>query len=114
MKRKNNFIQKITGTVTIGLHVDIIEEDGYFVAYCPALELSSYGKNEETAKKRFVEEVKIFFNETGRKGTLEKYLLKMGWTIKNKPTPEYTPPDNIAYSHNIYNSFTENVAIPLY
>lgn len=113
MKRKKNFIEQTTKILTVGLHVDIIEEDGYFVAYCPALELSSYGKDEETAQKRFVEEVKIFFNETHRKGTLEKYLLKMGWTLRKKPIPEYTPPANISYTHNIYNSFTENVTIPV-
>jgi hypothetical protein len=114
MKRRENFIGQITDTLTVGLHVDIIEEDGCFVAYCQALELSSYGKDEETAKKRFIEEVKIFFTETGRKGTLEKYLLKMGWTLRKKPVPEYIPPEiNITQQIKSRTSFTENIAIPV-
>ena len=113
MKRSKDIIKHTTKTLTVKLHVDIIEEDGCYIAYCPALELSSYGKDEETAQKRFVEVVEIFFNETRRKGTLEKYLLKMGWTLKKKPIPEYTPPANITYPHKIHHSFIENVAIPV-
>jgi predicted RNase H-like HicB family nuclease len=113
MKRRKDIIEQTTKTLTVSLHIDIKEEDGCFIAYCPALELSSYGKDKETAQKRFDEEVKIFFNETRRKGTLEKYLLKMGWTLKKKPIPEYTPPANLKYPYNIHNSFTENVAIPV-
>ncbi len=40
--------------------VDIIKEGDYFVAYCQALELSSYGNTEKKAKERFAKEVKIF------------------------------------------------------
>lgn len=113
MKKRKNFIERTPDTLTVGLHVDIIEEDGYFVAYCSALEISSYGKDQKTAQERFIEEVRIFFIETGRKGTLEKYLLKMGWTLRNKPIPEYTPPEKTTFRQNILNSFTENVAIPV-
>lgn len=114
MKKKKNIIEQTTNKLSIELHVEIIEEDGYFVAYCPALELSSYGKDEKTAKKRFINEVTIFFIETGKKGTLEKYLLKMGWTLRKKPVPEYIPPEPNFNAHQRgYNSFTENVAIPV-
>ena len=110
MRKRKNFIEKTPNTITIGLHIKIIEEYGYFVAYCPALELSSYGKDLETAKKRFEEEIAIFLTETERKGTLEKYLLKMGWTLRNKPVPQYTPPEINIEEHN---SFTEEIAIPV-
>ena len=110
MKKKENFIKKTPNTIIVGLHVKLVEEQGYFIAYCPALELSSYGKNVEIAKKRFEEEIAIFLTETERKGSLEKYLLKMGWTLRNKPIPQYTPPEiNIGE----YNSFTEDIAIPV-
>ena len=84
MKKRKNFIEQKRNVLNIGLEVDIREEEGYFVAYCPALELSSFGRDEETAKRRFVEEVTIFMVETDRKGTLEKYLLKQGWTLTKK------------------------------
>lgn len=112
MRRRENFIKQGTNILTVGLHIEIIEDHGYFVAYCPALELSSYGENEEIAKKRFIEEVAIFFDETEKKGTIEKCLLKLGWTLRKKPNPKYIPP-KIHLNSNIYNSFTENVTIPI-
>jgi hypothetical protein len=110
MKKRKDFIKKTPNAIIVGLHVKLVEEHGYFVAYCPALELSSYGKERETAKKRFEEEVAIFLTETERKGSLEKYLLKMGWTLKNKPIPQYTPPEIDIDEHN---SFTEKISIPV-
>ncbi|MBN2350350.1 MAG: hypothetical protein JXJ22_16040 [Bacteroidales bacterium] len=101
-------------TITVGLHVVLLKEGDTFVAYCPALELSSYGGSEEKAKQRFEEEIKIFFDETAKKGTLEKYLLKQGWTLTKKPVPKYNPPEEIDIPYtNRLGSFTENIAIPV-
>ncbi len=114
MKKRKNRIEQTSNKLNIGLHVEIIEEEGYFVAYCPALELSSYGKEEQKAKERFINEVTIFFIEAEKKGTLEKYLLKMGWTLRKKPVPQYIPPEpNSNMQPKSYSSFTENVAIPV-
>ena len=115
MTKRENFIKKTTNTLIVGLHVEMIEEDGHFVAYCPALELSSYGKNADIARKRFEKELEIFFVETTRKGTLDKYLLKMGWTLRKKPVPQYIPPEIDIKDHlrRLTSSFTENVTIPV-
>ncbi|MFC0876942.1 hypothetical protein ACE01N_10115 [Saccharicrinis sp. FJH2] len=113
MPKRENIIKQTTNTLTVELYVEIHEEDGYFVAYCPALELSSYGTDEVTAKKRFEKEVEIFFVEASQKGTLEKYLLKMGWTLRKKPVPKYTPPKFTAPKQIRRTSFTEDVAIPV-
>ena len=113
MPKKANAIKKIQNSLIVGLVVEIIEENNSIIAYCPALELSSYGKDLEIAKKRFEKEVEIFFIETARKGTLEKYLLKLGWTLKSKPIPQYIPPVNINQLIMGTNSFMENVAIPV-
>ncbi len=78
------------------LHIDVpvmfFREGDHMVAYCPALELSSYGKTEEKAKKAFEQAVNIFFEETERKGTLEKVLLSLGWSLRQKPSCRYEPP----------------------
>lgn len=114
MKKRKNIIEETTNKLHIGLHVEVIEEEGYFVAYCPALELSSYGKDKQTAKERFMNEVTIFFVEAEKKGTLEKYLLKMGWTLRKKPVPQYIPPiSNSNMQPKSHTSFTEDVAIPV-
>jgi hypothetical protein len=88
------------------------------VAYCPALELSSYGDDQNDAKEAFGEAMKIFLSETDRKGTLERYLLKLGWQLQQKPKPMYNQP-SISLLENrrlllknphIYN---EKVALPV-
>jgi len=71
------------------LVVAVYQEGDYFVAYCPALEISSYSQTVEQAKTEFEQEVQIFFSETIRKGTLEKLLLKYGWTLQSN---NFTPP----------------------
>ena len=72
-------------SLTIDIEIVIVEEDKYFVAYCPALELSSYGDSKEDALKAFHKEVDIFIKETTKRGTLEKYLLKNGWRLQKNP-----------------------------
>ena len=103
-----------TIVLTVALQVELRNDDKYVVAYCPALELSAFGTNKETAKKRFIDEVTIFFTETERKGTLEKYLLKLGWTLTQKPVPAFIPPRIDIPAQYAVNTFTENVAIPVY
>jgi hypothetical protein len=76
----------------IVLKVFLVRDGDYFVAYCPALELSSYDTTENGAKKSFDEALRIFVEDTERKGTLEKVLLGLGWTLKQKPSFQYQPP----------------------
>ena len=76
----------------ISVDIMIIEEGEYFVAYCPALELTSYGTSQVEAKKSFADAVKIFIEETEKKGTLATVLLSLGWTLRQKPVTTYVPP----------------------
>ena len=77
------------------LPVSVIKEDKRYIAYTPALDLSTSGKSYNEAKKRFEEIVNIFFEEIIKKGTLEKVLHDLGWKqIKTK----WSPPAII--SHN--------------
>jgi hypothetical protein len=114
MINQEQFIKKSMSTITVGIHVGIFKEGKYFVVYCPALDLSSYGSDEEIAKRRFEEEVKIFFEETSKKGTLERYLLQLGWTLTKKPQPKYEPPlFNADQRQKNLHTFTERIAIPV-
>ena len=79
-------------SIKIEVDVVILREDEYFVAYCPALELSAYGKKEKEALASFKNEINIFIEETAKKGTLEKYLLKQGWKLQQTPKINYRPP----------------------
>lgn len=87
-----NLICKPIMELKIDVEVAIVKEDDYYVAYCPALELSAYADTSEKAKKAFEDEVKTFIDETNKRGTLEKYLLKNGWRLQQHPTLNYEPP----------------------
>ena len=98
------------------LSVRLLNEGDYIVAYCPALELSSYGKNERDARKRFEEALNIFIEETERKGTLEKELLMLGWTLRLKPKmmaqPTYPVPSR-AVAAKMIKEFPFQARFPL-
>ena len=55
------------------------EEGNKVIAYSPAFDLSSCGKNEKQARKRFVEAVAIFLDEVTKMGTLSEVLEECGW-----------------------------------
>ncbi len=89
----------LTGTWKTGrnevkckLPVIIFEEDNSFIFYCPALDLSGYGKTEPEASTSFNEVLSEYFRYTTNKGTLAKDLLKLGWTIKRSLKKRATPP----------------------
>jgi predicted RNase H-like HicB family nuclease len=55
--------------IGIKIPVQIIKEDNQFVAYTPALDISTCGASLEDAKKSFDELVEIFLEETIKMGT---------------------------------------------
>jgi len=61
------------------LQISIIREGKKFIAYTPALDLSTSGNNYEEVKNRFNEIVHIFFEEILKRGTLEDVLIDLGW-----------------------------------
>jgi predicted RNase H-like HicB family nuclease len=76
------------------LSVTFLREGKRFIAYSPALDLSTSGKSFEEVKKRFEEIVEIFFEEVAKKGTLEEVLQNLGWERQDK---RWTPPAIIAH-----------------
>lgn len=66
-------------TLDISLPVIIFKEGRSYVAYSPALDLSTSASTYEKAQKRFSEAVDIFFEELSRLGTTNKVLGELGW-----------------------------------
>jgi hypothetical protein len=62
----------------------LFNEGGMYVAYCPSLQLSTYGTTANDAKSGFNEALEIFFEDTLKKGTSERLLLSYGWTLSDK------------------------------
>lgn len=76
-------MKKVLG-YNVNLPVVIFKEDKTFIAYTPALDLSTAGENFEAVKEKFDQAVKIFFEEVNEKGTLEEVLAENGWRKINK------------------------------
>ncbi len=87
----------------LNLTVVILKEGDKFVAYTPALDLSTYGKTLKEAQKNFVEAANLFLEEIKESDTVDEVLTGLGWTKLNR---EMVPPEVI--SHH-----TESFTVPL-
>lgn len=84
------------------LPISILREGDSFIAYTPALDLSTVGDTMEQAQRRFEEAVQLFFEEISAKGTVNEALEELGWQKKNN---QFTPP--VVVSHQ-----TETFSVP--
>lgn len=75
------------------LPVSILREGDSFIAYTPALDLSTVGDTFEQAQQRFEEAVQIFFEEITEKGTVEEVLIDLGW---QKVKKQLVPPQVVS------------------
>lgn len=76
----------------VELDVMLVKEGDYWVALAPALRVTGYGKTQAEAKKSFGEEAEIFFEETAKRGTLEKLLIEYGWVLRKG---DFRPPAGV-------------------
>lgn len=73
----------------ISLPVTIFKEGKSFVAYSPALELSTCAPTYEKVQKRFSEATQLFFEELAEMGTTDTVLADLGW---QKVKANWQPP----------------------
>jgi predicted RNase H-like HicB family nuclease len=78
----------------VSLPVTFLREGKYYVAYSPAIDMSTSAETFEKVKSRFDEVVQIFFEELLEKGTLEAVLSSLGWQREQKT---WLPPQVIAH-----------------
>ena len=100
----------IVAEVTVMLY----QQGDYIVAYCPALDLSSYAKTEPEAKTSFNEALDIFLEYCDENGTLEQNLLACGWNLRNgyKQPDEVSVPLELLKANQLH-SFDQKINIPL-
>lgn len=72
--------------------VTFIREGKNVIAYCPLLDLSTYGRDMREARKRFASAVKLFLDELEDMGTLHDVLTELGWKLEKKNNPVWIPP----------------------
>ena len=75
--------------IELSLPVTFINEGGQVVAYTPALDISTSGKDEAEAKARFGELVGIFFRDLIENNTVDDVLSELGW---QKVAQQWNPP----------------------
>ena len=76
------------------LMVNIFKEGKTFVAYAPALDLSTCGKTRKKAEENFEEILEIFLTECVNDGTLGDVLASLGW---QKRVRSWAPPKTIGH-----------------
>ena len=89
---------KIKGTIPLCF----MREKDSFVAFTPALDLSTCGRTYEEAKKNFAEALDILFEECSKMGTLKDVLESCGWVKDRKngwEAPSYIGEDRIELPH---------------
>src|SRR5260370_5374997 len=103
--------------VNVILEVDLYKKGYYIVSYCPSLELSSFGITENEAKEGFEGALHTFIEDTHCRGTLERVLLDLGWSLIQKPRVKYQPPISKVRTRvrnaSLIRTFKEKVAIPV-
>ena len=73
----------------VNLPVTIFKEGKSYVAYSPALDLSTSASTYKKAQVRFSEIVDIFFEELSEMGTIDSVLTGLGW---QKVKSNWQPP----------------------
>ncbi len=82
--------------IKFNLNVSILREGNKFIAFSPALDLSTCGDTYEQAKKRFSEASELFFEEIIKEKTFGKALSNLGW---QKERAQWSPPVVVAQEY---------------
>jgi hypothetical protein len=65
--------------IQLELPVSFIQEGASVIAYTPALDISTVGKDKADAKRMFDELVAVFFDDIVKNNTLDDVLTGLGW-----------------------------------
>ncbi len=108
--RTTNIRKSVAAEITVMLY----PQGDYIVAYCPALDLSSYAKTEKEAKQAFSEALDIFLEYCEEQGTLEQNLIACGWKLRHG----YLQPDEVSVPLELLkakklHSFDHKVLLPV-
>ena|SRR5271166_2712520 len=64
------------------------KENGWYVAHCPPLDITTQGRTEAEAKKNLIEACELFVVSCFERGTFEQALRELGWhVVAGRPVP---------------------------
>jgi hypothetical protein len=112
------------GEISAQLQLFMFKEDDMFIVFCPAIDLSAYGKSEKEAELEVSEVFRLHMSYCLAKRTLEEDLKAHGWDIKHKqkeilaPKIEELLPKNETLQDIIYNrdyvKMSRPIQIPMF
>jgi len=75
-------------------HLDIYSfiDNGIYIMYCPALDMSGYGSTEDEARDSFEEVFSTSMQYMLNKNSLHEDLKKHGWNIRGKKSHDLKSP----------------------
>ncbi|MDP2929412.1 MAG: hypothetical protein Q8O01_05045 [Candidatus Omnitrophota bacterium] len=76
----------------IALKITLYREGNKFIAYSPALNISTCGDSQFQAQERFEELLEIFLEEIHKMDTCEDVLLECGWKKVGHAEKRWQPP----------------------
>jgi hypothetical protein len=93
----NNYIKtdRNDQVIEIQLSVLVFQQEEYFLAYCPSIQLSSYGDSIEDAKEGFDDVMREYLEQSEKNGSLHRDLLSHGWIANIANDKNMTPPPMI-------------------
>jgi len=110
-----DYIKHSDKYIEVQLGVLIFQEEDAYLAFCPALNLSTYGDSISEVKSAFDDLIASYVEDGTRQGTLEKDLVAHGWTLQMK-AGKAAPPAEIDLNipgGMLRKQFSEPFRIPL-
>ena len=78
--------------IETNLNLVSFQEDGTYIVYSAALDMSGYGKTEQEAIESFKLALEEFVRYTMAKNTIFKELERLGWKVSGKERKTAQPP----------------------
>ena len=57
------------------------KENGWYIAHCPPLDITTQGRTEAEAKRNLAEASELFVVSCFERGTFEQALRELGWSV---------------------------------
>lgn len=116
-KRKNS-------EINVKLPLIAFEEDGSKIVYCPALDVSGYGRTDDEANESFAISLESFLSYSINKGTFLEELQKLGWKVKSMNQQLMRPPDmskllcknenfSRIFNNHAFRKYDQQIKIPI-
>ncbi len=93
-------VRSKAGDIIVSLDIISYLEGGCRIIYCPALELSGYGRTKSAAEESFKITLSEFLDYALEKGTLPEVMRGLGWSGAASNCPHIVPTEKTEIVNN--------------